>query len=84
MFVMYQKNTNIFNMLPHQEKERYLTIQSRGRTTRWSYKNKIEIPEIRMNGLWLAEQGFYPNKKIKVTIRKEVLVIQPLEENVYE
>ena len=71
-------------MLEHQEKERYLTIQGKGRTTRWSHKRKIEIPEIRMNGLWLAEQGFYPKKKIKVTIRKEVLVIQPLEENVYE
>lgn len=71
-------------MQPHQEKERYLTIQSRGRSTRWSYKRKIEIPEIRINGLWLAEQGFYPKNQIKITVRKEVLVIQPLTNNVYE
>ncbi|MCP3658836.1 MAG: type I toxin-antitoxin system SymE family toxin [Bacteroidetes bacterium] len=81
---MYQRNTNNFTMLEHQEKERYLTIQGKSRTTNWSYNRKIKIPEIRMNGLWLAEQGFYPSKKIKVTIRKEVLVIQPLAENVYE
>ncbi|MCP3660232.1 MAG: type I toxin-antitoxin system SymE family toxin [Bacteroidetes bacterium] len=71
-------------MQSYQEKERYLTIQSRGRTTRWSHNKRIEIPEIRINGLWLAEQGFYPKNQIKIIVRKEVLVIQPITSNVYE
>ena len=71
-------------MQAYQEKERYIKIQGRERTTRWSYNKRIKVPEIRLNGLWLAEQGFFPNKHIKITVRREVLVIQPLTNNVYE
>ena len=70
-------------MLPHQEKERYIKIQGRERTTRWSYNKRIKVPEIRLNGLWLAEQGFFPSKQVKITIRREVLLIQPVQSNVY-
>ena len=70
-------------MQSYHQKTRYLKIQGRERATRWSYQKKVKVPEIKLSGLWLAEQGFYPSKPIKVTIRKDILLIQPLQGNVY-
>ena len=66
-------------MFPYQEKERYLTIQGRSRIIRCR-RYGYRIPEIKLSGIWLAEQGFFPSKKVKVTIRRDVLLIQPIEE----
>ena len=66
-------------MLPHQEKVRYLTIQGRSREVRCRGYD-YNIPELRLTGLWMAEQGFYPSKKVKIIVRKDVLVIQLIQE----
>ena len=68
-------------MHPHFHKTRYLKIQSKQRLTGWSYQRYVKIPEITLSGLWLGEHGFFPENKIKVIVRKDVLVIQPIKEN---
>ena len=35
-------------------------------------------PRIKLEGEWLEEAGFYPNWRIKVTVFKSKLIIEPL------
>ena len=49
------------------KRTRYLTIQKRKRKNKWLQEGKI-VPEIRISGIWLAQEGFYPKDKIKVTV----------------
>ncbi len=55
---------------------RYFTIQTRYRKSRCMYVSRKKVPEIRISGIWLAEKGFYPKKKIKVTVRENFLGIE--------
>ena len=64
----------------YHQKTRYLTIQGKERNVARRYK-PVKVPEIRISGLWLAEQGFFADRLIKVIVRKEVLVIQPVPED---
>lgn len=57
------------------KKTRYLKIQTRKQKSRWVIGGK-KVPEIRISGIWLAREGFYPKDKIKVEIRKEFLGIE--------
>jgi hypothetical protein len=54
---------------------RYYTIQTRWYKGYGHYRGRKPAPEIRIGGLWLAEQSFYPKNKIKVEIRKKYLKI---------
>ncbi|MCP4482242.1 MAG: type I toxin-antitoxin system SymE family toxin [bacterium] len=57
------------------KKTRYLKIQTRKLKSSWLIEGK-KVPEIRISGIWLAREGFFPKDKIKVEIRKEFLGIE--------
>ncbi len=54
---------------------RHLTIQKRKRKCSWLKEGKI-VPEIRISGIWLAREGFFPKDKIKVLVNKGFLEIE--------
>ncbi len=54
---------------------RYLTIQKRKRKSSWLKEGKI-VPEIRISGIWLAREGFFPKDKIKVLVNRGFLEIE--------
>ncbi len=62
-------------MLEHQQKTRYLTIQKRKRKSSWLKEGKI-VREIRISGIWLAREGFFPKDKIKVLVNRGFLEIE--------
>ena len=70
-------------MHPHFHKTRYFKVQGRTKPTGWSYQRYVEVPEIKLSGYWLGEHGFLPKNRIKVTVRKDVLLIQPVKEENY-
>ncbi len=57
------------------KKTRYLKIQTRKRKSSWLKEGK-KVPEIRISGIWLAREGFFPKDRIKVEIRKKFLGIE--------
>ena len=58
------------------KKTRYYTIQRRWRKSRLGYMSKKPVPEIRISGIWLASEGFFPKDKIKIEVRKRYLGIE--------
>lgn len=56
---------------------RHYTIQRRWRKSRNGLIARKEIPEIRISGIWLLKEGFFPSSKIKIEIRKKYLDITP-------
>jgi toxic protein SymE len=59
------------------KKSRNLKIYPKIRVRTW---DRIIVPEIRLQGIWLKELGFEHGKQIKVEKHKDKLVIT-LEEN---
>ncbi len=57
------------------KKIRHFTIQKRKRKCAWLKEGKI-VPEIRMSGIWLAREGFFPKDKIKVLVNRGFLEIE--------
>ncbi len=44
-------------------------------------RRKIRIvPELRVNGIWLAEHGFTAGCKVEITVRHNELVIIPADQ----
>ena len=41
-----------------------------------SFGQKV-VPELKMSGVWLEKQGFLAGQNVTITIRKELLIIQP-------
>jgi hypothetical protein len=37
------------------------------------------VPLLRLSGKWLQEYGFHAGEMVNVTVREELLVIQPLK-----
>lgn len=60
------------------KKTRHYTIQTRWRKSRFGYMSKKPVPEIRISGLWLAAEGFFPKDKIKIEVRKKYLGIETI------
>ena len=45
-----------------------------------AYSEKI-VPELKISGVWLEEIGFKAGDIVNITIREELLIIQPLKNN---
>jgi hypothetical protein len=39
-----------------------------------------EVPQLRINGKWLAALGFKIGETVKITTREKLLVIEPIQE----
>ncbi|MCP3659770.1 MAG: type I toxin-antitoxin system SymE family toxin [Bacteroidetes bacterium] len=59
------------------KKTRYYTIQRRWRKSRSGLISRKAIPEIRISGIWLLKEGFFPSGKIRIEIRKKYIDITP-------
>lgn len=57
---------------------RNLKIHSKHRSRRWDYTS---VPEIRLEGKWLAELGFKEGKMVKIEQMQNKLVITINPEN---
>ena len=63
---------------PNLPKTRYSKIQGDYEMTGSMYQAYARMPEIKLKGFWLGQHGFFPDRKIKITVRREVLIIQPI------
>jgi len=43
-----------------------------------SYGQKI-VPELKISGVWLEQLGFKAGESVSITVREELLIIQPLK-----
>lgn len=50
-----------------------------------SYRSndKKAVPEIRLIGQWIEASGFEIGTPVKVTVREELLIIEPLKDQVH-
>lgn len=55
--------------------KRTVKLQRKHRELSWG-KRKV-VPELRVNGNWLAEHGFKAGEQVQITVRKNELVITP-------
>lgn len=60
--------------------KRTVKLQRKHRELSWG-KRKI-VPELRVNGNWLAEHGFVPGRRVQITVKPNELVITPSDQNV--
>jgi toxic protein SymE len=44
-----------------------------------AYSEKI-VPELKISGVWLEEIGFKAGDMVNITVREELLIIQPLKD----
>ena len=44
-----------------------------------AYSEKI-VPELKISGVWLEELGFKAGDTVNITIREELLIIQPFKD----
>jgi hypothetical protein len=44
-----------------------------------AYSEKI-VPELKISGVWLEEIGFKAGDTVNITVREELLIIQPLKD----
>ena len=61
-----KKNTN------SKTKNRSLKIQPYLRLNRYSVR---EVPQIRLQGNWLQQAGFYPHQRVRITTLDKLLII---------
>jgi len=43
-----------------------------------SYGQKI-VPELKISGVWLERLGFKAGESVSITVREELLIIQPVK-----
>ena len=55
-------------------------IKLQPRLRRLAYNEKI-VPELKISGVWLEEIGFKAGSIVNITIREELLIIQPIKTN---
>lgn len=55
--------------------KRTVKLQSKHRELSWG-KRKV-VPELRVNGNWLAEHGFAPGCRVQITVKQNELIITP-------
>ena len=44
-----------------------------------AYSTKI-VPELKISGVWLEEIGFKAGDTVNITVREELLIIQPFKD----
>ena len=42
-----------------------------------------EVPQLRINGKWLAALGFKIGETVRITTREKLLIIEPIQEQSY-
>lgn len=52
-------------------------IKLQPKTRQLSYSQKT-VPELRVNGNWLAESGFKAGAEVEITVKQNKLIIKPL------
>ena len=52
-----------------------IKLQHKHRALAWGRKI---VPELRINGNWLAENGFKAGEQVEITIQQNQLTIKPL------
>jgi hypothetical protein len=55
-------------------------VKLQPRLRQLAYSEKI-VPELKISGVWLAEIGFKAGDTVNITIREELLIIQPIKNN---
>lgn len=45
-----------------------------------AYSEKI-VPELKISGVWLEDIGFKAGDTVNITVREELLIIQPFKNN---
>lgn len=58
--------------------KRTVKLQRKHRELSWG-RRKI-VPELRVNGNWLAEHGFAPGCRVQITVKPNQLVITPADQ----
>ena len=58
------------------QKHKQVKLQPRHRAL--SYGQKI-VPELKISGVWLEQLGFKAGESVSITVREELLIIQPLK-----
>jgi hypothetical protein len=53
-------------------------IKLQPKTRQLSWGNQKTVPELRVNGNWLAENGFKPGASVEITVSQNQLIIKPL------
>lgn len=43
------------------------------------YKDKREIPQLRLAGVWIEQLGFKVGDQVSITTRERLLIIEPLQ-----
>lgn len=56
--------------------KRKIKLQPKTRQLTWG--NQKTVPELRVNGNWLAEHGFNPGAEVEITVKQNELIIKPL------
>ncbi len=56
--------------------KRKIKLQPKTRQLTWG--NQKTVPELRVNGNWLAENGFKPGAEVEITVSQNQLIIKPL------
>lgn len=51
-------------------------LQEKHRSLAWSSK---VVPELRVNGVWLEENGFKAGERVEITVSQNQLIIKPLQ-----
>lgn len=72
-FVAYM-HKNIFFQMNKQVKK--IKLQPKHRALAHSQK---VVPELRINGNWLAQHGFMAGSRVEITVEKDLLTIKPLD-----
>ena len=52
-----------------------IKLQPKHRTLASGYKI---VPELKISGIWLEEQGFYAGQTVEITMTENQLIIKPL------
>lgn len=58
------------------QQNKIVKLQPKIRQLKWG--DRKVVPELRINGNWLSAHGFEAGTQVKITIRKNKLVIKPL------
>ncbi len=56
------------------------TVKLQPKHRELSRKRTKIVPELRVNGNWLAEHGFAPGCRVQITVKKNELVITPTDQ----
>jgi len=60
-------------------KENNKTIRLQPKQVTLAFRRQKIVPELRIAGGWLEEQGFLAGDHVRIIVRERLLIIEPLE-----